>query len=192
MASARPAEGARPLPETWHVHFDVQAADLHFTHLDRLRQLDDGDDFVGDLVRVFIADAEQLVEELEAAALHVDAAAFRDRAHALRSSAAHLGATALFELCLKWRGIGPDQLTAEGAHYAMRLRSEFERLRDALMRELARQEASGHAALSPQQRAPHGEGAASGHDDATQREPGAPFVADRPRRDPKLSPPRCP
>ena len=82
-----------------------------------------------DLVRDFIADADQLVEELEAAALNVDAAAFRDRAHALRSSAAHLGATALFELCLKWRGIGPDQLAAEGAQYAMHLRSEFERLR---------------------------------------------------------------
>ena len=71
VASARPAEGARPLPETVHTaDFDVQARPtLDLTHLDRLRQLDDGDDFVGDLVRDFIADAEQLVEELEAAAL---------------------------------------------------------------------------------------------------------------------------
>ena len=107
------------------------------THLDRLRQLDDSDDFLGDLIRDFIADAAQLVEELETAALHGDAAAFRDRAHALRSSAAHLGATALFELCLKWRGIGTDELAAEGSAYAMRLRSEFERLREALMLELA-------------------------------------------------------
>ena len=121
---------------------------LDTTHLDRLRQLDDHDDFLGGLIRDFIADAEQLVEELEAAALHCDAAAFRDRAHALRSSAAHLGATALFELCLQWRGIGADELAAEGSAYAMRLRSEFERLRDALLLELGRQGAPGATALS--------------------------------------------
>jgi two-component system sensor histidine kinase RpfC len=119
---------------------DAQAGRvLDATHLDRLRQLDDHDDFLGSLIRDFIADAEQLVEDLEAAALHCDAAAFRDRAHALRSSAAHLGATALFELCLEWRGIGRDDLAAEGSAHTMRLRSEFERLREALLLELTQQ-----------------------------------------------------
>jgi two-component system, sensor histidine kinase RpfC len=193
VAGARPAATAWPLPDVVHTaDLDVRARPtLDLTHLDRLRQLDTCDDFLEGLVRDFIVDAEQLVEELEAAALAADAAAFRDRAHALRSSAAHLGATALFELCLKWRGIGPDQLVAEGAQYAMHLRSEFERLREALMRELGRQTASGQAGLSPQQRAAHAERAASGHDDAPGRGPGAPFVADRPPRDPKPSPPRC-
>jgi two-component system, sensor histidine kinase RpfC len=121
---------------------------LDARHLDRLRQLDDHDDFLGGLIRDFITDAEQLVEELETAALHCDAAAFRDRAHALRSSAAHLGATALFELCLQWRGIGTDELAAEGSVYAMRVRSEFERLREALLVELARPEVSGATAVS--------------------------------------------
>jgi two-component system sensor histidine kinase RpfC len=165
---------------------------LDLAHLDRLHQLDDSDDFLGGLIRDFITDAEQLVEELEAAALDVDAAAFRDRAHALRSSAAHLGATALFELCLKWRGVGPDRLAAEGAQYAMQLRSEFERLRDALMMALARHGSSGQAGLSPQPRAPHGEGATSGHGDATGRAPSAPCAADRPHPNPGPSPPRCP
>jgi two-component system sensor histidine kinase RpfC len=121
---------------------------LDLAHLDRLRQLDDHDDFLGGLIRDFIADAEQLVEELEAATLEGDAAAFRDRAHALRSSAAHLGATALFELCLEWRGIGTDELTAQGGTYAMRLRSEFERLREALLLALAQQEAPEAPAVS--------------------------------------------
>ena len=121
---------------------------LDLIYLDRLRQLDDHDDFVGGLIRDFIADAEQLVDELEAAALNADAAAFRDRAHALRSSAAHLGATAIFELCLEWRGIGADDLAAEGSTCAMRLRSEFERLREALLLELARQRANGATAIS--------------------------------------------
>ena len=121
---------------------------LDATHLDRLRLLDDHDDFLGGLIRDFITDAGQLVDELEAAALHCDAAAFRDRAHALRSSAAHLGASAVFELCLEWRGIGVDDLAARGSAYATQLRSEFERLREALLLELARQRANGATAVS--------------------------------------------
>jgi two-component system, sensor histidine kinase RpfC len=117
-------------------------------HLDRLRQLDDQDDFLHGLIRDFIADAEQLVDELEAAALERDAATFRDRAHALRSSAAHIGATAVFELCLEWRGIGPDDLATQGADYATLLKSEFERLRLALMTELAAPLPDGRAATS--------------------------------------------
>ena len=50
---------------------------LDRTYLDRLRQLDDQDGFVAEVIQDFIADAEQLVLELEAAALGVDAAAFR-------------------------------------------------------------------------------------------------------------------
>jgi two-component system, sensor histidine kinase RpfC len=121
---------------------------LDATYLDRLRQLDDHDDFLGGLIRDFISDAGQLVDELEAAALTCDAAAFRDHAHALRSSAAHLGATAIFELCLEWRGIGADDLAAEGSAYAMRLRSEFGRLREALLLELAQQRANGATTVS--------------------------------------------
>jgi two-component system sensor histidine kinase RpfC len=121
---------------------------LDLAHLDRLRQLDDDDDFLHGLIRDFIADAEQLVDELEAAALDRDAATFRDRAHALRSSAAHIGATAVFELCLGWRGMGADDLAAEGADYATLLRFEFERLRLALMTELTEPQPNGQAATT--------------------------------------------
>jgi two-component system, sensor histidine kinase RpfC len=121
---------------------------LDATYLDRLRELDDQDDFLGGLVREFISDAAQLVDEIEAAALKCDAAAFRERAHALRSSAAHLGATAVFELCLEWRGIGADDLAAAGSAYAMRLRSEFERLHEALLLALAQQRANGATTIS--------------------------------------------
>ena len=102
-------------------------------YLDRLRQLDDEDDFVAEVISDFLGDAEQLVDQLEGAAGRADAATFRDLAHALRSSAAHVGAIALVELCLGWRGIGQAQLVAEGAGYVARLRSEFERLRTALL-----------------------------------------------------------
>ena len=92
------------------------------------------------MIHDFIVDAEQLIAELAAPARASDALAFRDRAHALRSSAAHIGATALFELCLGWRGIGAAELAERRAPACIaRLEAEFERLRDALLAELAAQ-----------------------------------------------------
>lgn len=117
--------------------------------LERLQQLDQDDDFLAQILDDFIADAEQLVTELEAAAAAADAAVFRDRAHALRSSAAHLGASALFELCLGWRGIGPDELVAHGADHTARLKAEFTRLRRALPAELAVLRPEAQPALRP-------------------------------------------
>jgi two-component system, sensor histidine kinase RpfC len=107
--------------------------------LGRLRQLDDQDDFVAGLIKDFIVDAEELIAELDRASLAGDATAFRDRAHALRSSAAHIGASALFDLCLDWRGIGSAELAERGPACLTQLRVEFERLRAALLAELAAQ-----------------------------------------------------
>ena len=105
--------------------------------LDRLRELDDDEGFLVQLIEDFIADAEQLIGELEASAAAADAPTFRDRVHALRSSAAHIGASALFELCLAWRGIGAAELAERGVEHVARLRFEFDRLRRALVAELA-------------------------------------------------------
>ena len=116
--------------------------------LERLRQLDREDDFLSQILNDFIADAEHLVTELEAAATAGDATIFRDRAHALRSSAAHVGATALFQLCLGWRGIGSEELAAQGASHVLRLKSEFARLQSALLAELAAPPSREQAAFS--------------------------------------------
>ncbi len=122
---------------------------LDVSYLDRLRQLDDEDDFLTQVINDFIADAEQLVMELEAAAVAGDALIFRDRAHALRSSAAHVGATAVFELCLGWRGIDRAELAERGADYVARIKSEFARLQVALLAELAEPRARERPAFNP-------------------------------------------
>ena len=117
--------------------------------LERLRQLDEEDDFLQ-------PDPQRLHRRRRAAGRPSsrppraagDATTFRDRAHALRSSAAHVGATALFQLCLGWRGIGPDELAAQGADHVARLKSEFERLRTALLAELAAPHHARAAAVS--------------------------------------------
>ena len=118
--------------------------------LERLRQLDDEDGFVASVLTDFLEDAEQLVGEIARAALQRDAMTFRDGAHALRSSAAHIGATAIFELCLSWRRISPEELAQDGADHAARLESAFEQLRAALGTVLAE-----HARRPPAVSRPH-------------------------------------
>ena len=101
-------------------------------HLQSLRALDEDDSFLQVVLRDFLDDAQTLVSELESAAQARDAARFRDRAHALRSSAAYVGASALFELCREWRGIGTAELESHGPAHMARLRTEFHRLEQAL------------------------------------------------------------
>jgi len=100
--------------------------------LDRLRALNQDDDFFNETLTAFIDDTQTLVGEFENAVIAKDIHAFRDTTHALRSSAAYVGARALSQLCLDWRGMTPEELHRDGDSYVRRLRSEVERLRIAL------------------------------------------------------------
>ncbi len=106
---------------------------LDRSYLARLQDLDDTGGFVLDLIQDFIQDAELLLDELAKSIEAGDAAQFRDRAHALRSSAVQLGGTALAEVCAARRAIGPAELRAEGPAIESELRAEFARLRAALL-----------------------------------------------------------
>jgi two-component system sensor histidine kinase RpfC len=148
VGGGRAAPSAEVVP---HPRWGGGTPALDPSYLERLRQLDPEDDFLVAIIEDFTADAEHLIDELAAAAAAGDAEAFRDRAHALRSSAAHIGASALFELCLGWRGISSTELGNDGAAHVARLGSEFERLRTALLAVLAELPPSGRPAL----RQPH-------------------------------------
>jgi len=113
-------------------HFAAPRQVLDLAHIERLRSLEQNDNFFNEVVKDFIEDADMLIDELEHAATSADSLAFRDRAHALRSSATHLGAVGIRELCLTWRDFGPKELTTRGTQEIRLLRSEFDRLRDAL------------------------------------------------------------
>lgn len=80
-----------------------------------LAELDQGDGFFAGLIEEFIVDLGQIVGQLEQAARAGDARGFRDYAHALRSSAAHIGAKALCELCLTWRDLDDAALIMRAA-----------------------------------------------------------------------------
>ena len=115
---AHPGGGARPV--------------LDHGRLETLRALDDTHAFMREVIDEFLADADQLVDDLAAAAAAGNAGLFRERAHALGGSAAHVGAIALFELCLSWRGMAPAELAERGPQHVARLRAELERTRRAL------------------------------------------------------------
>ncbi|MDW8398912.1 MAG: ATP-binding protein [Acetobacteraceae bacterium] len=96
-----------------------------------------GPEFVEGVVQEFLADAEGLLAELGRAAAAGDAAAFRAKAHALRSSAANVGARALGELCRVGQDISLAELAAAGAQQVERLAAELARARQALLRRTA-------------------------------------------------------
>ncbi len=108
------------------------ALTLDRSKLDALRRLDDDGTFVVGLMRDFVADAEELTERLDVAVAEDDVRSFRDLAHALRSSAAHLGAQALVERTLAWRQLDAAALASRGPEEMAALRRVLAELRAAL------------------------------------------------------------
>jgi len=102
-----------------------------------------GETFVAELVAQFTADAASMLDELAAAAAEGNAELFRDRAHALRSGAANIGAQAVYEMCLGWRQIGAGELAANGAMHIKKLGEELDRVGVALAAHVASPRAAG-------------------------------------------------
>jgi len=100
--------------------------------VDNLRQLG-GDAFVQSLAEDFLADAQELVESIAAAARAGDTHRFRSEVHALHSSAANLGAVGLMRLCGEWRTLDREAMRREGTALGERGREALARTRDALL-----------------------------------------------------------
>jgi two-component system, sensor histidine kinase RpfC len=93
-----------------------------------LAELDRGDGFMDGLIADFVADLGALVGQLERASTEGNVRIFRDQVHALTSSAAHVGATGLFELCLSWRELDDHALMTRAAAELTGLRAEVARV----------------------------------------------------------------
>ena len=91
-----------------------------------------GRDFVREVADQFVDDAALLLAALAEAVRDGDLLRFRDEAHALRSCSANVGARSIYDLCLSWREIGPDQFIAEGARNMALLEREYAAVRDQL------------------------------------------------------------
>ncbi|WP_181705034.1 sensor histidine kinase [Chthonobacter rhizosphaerae] len=99
--------------------------------LDDLERLG-GPEFVADLAREFIREADRLVGDLGDAVARDDVYAFRALAHALRSAAANVGAEGIFELCLSWREMDAATLARDGERNVRALEAVFTEARAAL------------------------------------------------------------
>ncbi|MEE8173680.1 MAG: ATP-binding protein [Alphaproteobacteria bacterium] len=97
--------------------------------LQELRDLGAGDEFFHELIGDFVADAVSLLEEMAEAQQACVLANFKDRAHALRSSAANIGALRLHKMLLDLREIGKPKLASDGADIMRALNDEFARVR---------------------------------------------------------------
>lgn len=109
---------------------------LDETMLDNLETLG-GASFVADVVASFLTEAAAHLEEVQKAVRLEDGATFRDRVHALRSSAANVGALVLPELCRDWQFASDEAVRRSGPEMAARLLAEFEAVRAALLRRQA-------------------------------------------------------
>ncbi|MFY9686904.1 MAG: ATP-binding protein, partial [Pseudolabrys sp.] len=99
--------------------------------LDALEQLG-GKEFVDELASQFIQDGAEILDVLAEAAASGDLKVFREQLHALRSAAANIGARGIYEMCLGWRHIAPEDLAIRGEAHLKKLSEEFERVRMAL------------------------------------------------------------
>jgi two-component system sensor histidine kinase RpfC len=107
---------------------DKSMEDLPTVNLQVLRDLEQlgGRSFVEDVVSQFVTDAHRIFPELAASIKNADVESSRDLLHALRSCAANVGASSIFELCLAWREIDIDELVERGEACLSRLELAFD------------------------------------------------------------------
>lgn len=110
------------------------AAVLDERKIATLLELDAGDGFFAQVVDDYLLDVAQLQRELAEAVRLGDARAFRDAAHALKSSSAHIGAQGVFDCCLGLRSLDDHALLLRAPAELERLDREIERARRALLR----------------------------------------------------------
>jgi two-component system sensor histidine kinase RpfC len=99
--------------------------------LARLRQLG-GNEFCSDVTKTFLLDGAEILQELRRAVHDKNDEAFRDLVHALRSSAANVGAFMIYENCLQLRDIDRDDLLLLGREHVEQITQNFEKVRNAL------------------------------------------------------------
>jgi two-component system sensor histidine kinase RpfC len=129
-----PSTASAPMEDESAPAQDETPAEVPAINMHVLRDLEQlgGRAFVEDVVAQFVADAGRIFPELEQSIKEADVQSSRDLLHALRSCAANVGASAIFELCLAWRDIDLDELVARGEACLQRLETCFEEARQTM------------------------------------------------------------
>jgi signal transduction histidine kinase/HPt (histidine-containing phosphotransfer) domain-containing protein len=131
-----PADVAAPAPQITpiaaHPRFAAEAPVIDQRAVAALRRLGGGDEFLGEVLASFRADAKEIMQRLVRAAASADSGGFARGLHALRSCAANLGGTRLCEVLLSLREVGAQELREQGSVLVQRLGDELARLDVAL------------------------------------------------------------
>jgi two-component system sensor histidine kinase RpfC len=130
-ANPAPAGGGAKMDDQPHLS-GAAAAVMDETIVANVRQLGDRS-FFDDLTNDFMTDAKSLIDLLITEAAEGDLEAFRFNAHALRSSAANIGAIALAELCAPWIRWSSSELRSRAPEFASHARSELARTQEAIL-----------------------------------------------------------
>jgi HPt (histidine-containing phosphotransfer) domain-containing protein len=85
--------------------------------------------FIGEIVKVFEQDGARLVAEMERAYEQEQFQALRESAHALKGTAANLGATRLFDLSKRVNELKMSQYVELSAPLVSEVKEEFERVK---------------------------------------------------------------
>jgi two-component system sensor histidine kinase RpfC len=107
----------------------VAAIDTHT--LDALENLG-GVEFADELAAQFLDDTADMLRALTEATVAGDARTFGEQLHRLRSASANIGARGIYEMCLAWGQITPENLASRGEAQLEQVRDEFGRARQAL------------------------------------------------------------
>jgi two-component system sensor histidine kinase RpfC len=116
---------------------NTREAAVDLDTIDALESLG-GKEFVDELAAQFLDDAADTLRQLSDITSAGDVIAFREQLHALRSAAANIGARGIYEMCLAWRQIAPEDLARQGEFYLKGLREEFERVYAVLRERLSK------------------------------------------------------
>ena len=120
-----------------HPQFRPAAPPLDADVLLRLSTLG-GEEFLAEIAESFQSEARASLAELRIATARDDVAAFRDRSHAIRSSATNIGAQPLAKICLPFETISGDALRSHAKTYLGQIEAELDRVAAALAERAAR------------------------------------------------------
>jgi len=126
-------------PIAQHPRYGVEAgAVLDEAAVEALKALGAGSDFFNDVIENFRSDVREILDQMARAAAKRDLRAFRDHAHSLRSSAAHIGAVRFYRTLFALRDLTAQQLDKDGNALLEKLRGEYTKL-DAALRQQAQE-----------------------------------------------------
>lgn len=128
---ARALRHVRPLRERAEASSDDAGVTLAAAALEKLRELG-GDDFVGELIDTFLAEAPSLLATLRRALEQDEADEAQRAAHTLKSNGATFGAEDFSELCRELEARAKDGRLEGAEQLVDRIDEECARLQEAL------------------------------------------------------------